>query len=117
MSRKISRIFLSTSQLQATPETTDAGPSENDQADWNETDRTVPSPSTEYTDQFGGLPLPSYYHSAEIDPVAFASLGYGPGINGVDYTGPPSESFDEPDESPSQAFPESESLADGSFTS
>jgi hypothetical protein len=120
LSRKITPRFL---QRQATTtfETTDdngAGPSGSNQADWSDNNGALPSPSTEYPDQFEGLPLPSYYDNAETDPNAAASLGYGPRINTDDYTGPPpSDSFDEPVESPSQSFAESEPLADGSFIS
>lgn len=121
LSRKITPRYHVTPQSQATPETTDdngAGPPANDQADWDETDRAPASPSTEYPDQFGGLPLPSYYDSADIDPIAFVSLGYGPRINSADYTGPPPpESFDELDESSSQSLGESENLADETFIS
>jgi hypothetical protein len=120
LSRKISRRYLPTLQPQATSETTDdneAGPAGNNQANWSETG-ALPSPSTEYPDQFEGLALPSYYDNAETDPIAFASLGYGPRIDTVDYTGPPPpESFDEPNQSPSQSLAESEPLANGTFIS
>ena len=118
LSRKITPRFP---QRQATFETTDdngAGPSGSNQADWSDNNGALPSPSTEYPDQFEGLALPSYYDNAETDPNAAASLGYGPRINTDDYTGPPpSDSFDEPDESPSQSFAESEPLADETFIS
>ena len=115
LSRKI------TPRFPQTPESTDdsgAGPSGSNQADWSDNNGALPSPSTEYPDQFEGLPLPSYYDNAEIDPNAAASLGYGPRINSGDYAGPPPpESFDEPDESSSQSFVESEPLADETFFS
>lgn len=118
MSRKITRRFP---QSQATPETTDdngAGPSGSNQGNWSDNNGAPPSPSTEYIDQFEGLPLPSYYDNAETDPNAAASLGYGPRINTVDYTGPPPpESFDELDESSSQSFTESEPPVDETFLS
>lgn len=122
LSHKISRRYITTAQPQATLQTTDdngAGPEANNQADWNDNNGDLPSPSTEFPDQFGGLPLPSYYDNAEIDPIAFASLGYGPRINTADYTGPPPESFDESyeHESPAQSFAESEPLADETFIS
>ena len=121
LSRKITPRYHAIPQPQATPETTDdngAGPSESSEADWSENDGAPPSPSTEYPDQYTGLPLPSYYDNAEIDPVAAASLGYGPRINTFDYTGPPApESFDESDASPSQSFADSEPLADETFIS
>ena len=118
LSRKITRRFQ---QPQASPETIDdngASPSETNLGDWNDNNGAPPSPSTEYPDQFEGLPLPSYYDNAEMDPNAAASLGYGPRINSVDYTGPPPpEPFDELDESSSQSFIESEPQADETFLS
>ena len=114
----MTRRFL---RPQATPETTDdngAGPSGSILADWGDNNGAPPSPSTEYPDQFEGLPLPSYYDNAEMDPNAAASLGYGPRINTVDYTGPPPpEPFDELDESSSQSFVESEFQFDETFFS
>ena len=119
LSRKITPRF--TAQSQATVETTDengAGPSGSNQAEWSDNNGALPSPSTEYPDQFDGLALPSYYDNAETDPNAAASLGYGPRINTIDYTGPPPpDSYDEPNESPSQSFAESEPLADETFIS
>jgi hypothetical protein len=118
LSRKITRRFP---PPQTTFETTDdngVSPSRSSQADWSDNNGALPSPSTEYPDQFEGLPLPSYYDNAETDPNAAASLGYGPRINTDDYTGPPPpESFDEPEESPSQSFEEFDPLADDTFIS
>lgn len=118
LSRKITPRFA---RPQVTPEETDdngAGPSGSNQPDWSDNNGAPPSPSTEYIDQFEGLPLPGYYDNAETDPNAAASLGYGPRINTVDYTGPPPpESFDEPNESPSQSFAESEPPAEEVFLS
>ena len=118
LSRKITPRFT---QSQARIETTDhngAGPSGSNQAEWSDNNGALPSPTTEYPDQFEGLGLPSYYDNAEIDPIAAASLGYGPRINTIDYTGPPPpDSFYEPDESPSRSFTESEPLADETFIS
>ena len=106
-------------QPRATTEATDdngPSPSGSNDTDWNDNNGAPPSPSTEYPDQFDGLPLPSYYDNAEMDPNAAASLGYGPRINTIDYTGPPPlEPFDEPDEN--QSFAESEPQADESFYS
>ena len=116
LSRKITPRFP---QPQAPLETNgdnDGAPSGGNQADWSDNNGAPPSPSTEYPDQFEGLALPSYYDNAEIDPNAAASLGYGPRINTDDYTAPPPESFDEPNESPSQSF-ESEYLAEETFIS
>ena len=106
-------------QPQATPETTDDhGASPSSGSNWSDNNGAPPSPSTEYPDQFEGLPLPSYYDNAETDPNAAASLGYGPRINTVDYTGPPPpDPIDESDESSSQLFAESEPLADETFFS
>lgn len=114
LSRKISRNFITPprTDIQPISETTGengAGPSESNQAQWTEEANQVPtSPSTEYPDQFEGLPLPSYYHNAETDPIALVSLEHGPPINGAsDYTEPPPpELSDEPamDEPQSGSF-------------
>ena len=118
LSRKITRRFLHPRATSATTEDNDVGPSGSNQADWSDNNGAPPSPSTEYPDQFEGLPLPSYYDNAEIDPNAAASLGYGPRINSADYTGPPPpEPFNEPDESLSQSFTESEPPVDETFFS
>lgn len=120
LSRKITPRYHAIPLPQATPETTDdndVGSSGSNQADWSDNDGALPSPSTEYPDQFEGLPLPSYYDNAEIDPIAAASLGYGPRINTHDYTGPPPTESEEPHGSPSQSFAESEPLADDIYTS
>ena len=114
LSHKISRRYPPPQPSQATyeaPDDNDAGPSGSSQA-------APPSPSTEYPDQFENLPLPSYYDNAETDPIAFASLGYGPWIDGADYTGPPlPEPSNELDESSSQSFTDPEPQNEGTFIS
>ena len=116
MSRKITRRFPPSQAFSETPSDDGPGPSGDNLTNWNDNNGAPPSPSTEYPDQFEGLPLPSYYDNAEIDPNAAASLGYGPRINSADYTGPPPpEPFDEQDESLS--YVESEPQADETFFS
>jgi hypothetical protein len=111
LSRKISRTYHPSQTAFETTDDNGAGPSGSNQEEWNGNEAVPTSPSTEYPDQFGGLPLPSYYHNAELDPVAFVSLEHGPPINNIPYTRPLQPL------SPSQSNTESGPLVDGTFMS